>query len=78
MLDPGILRREQREDEVDRLPVDRIEIERLLEPQEHADHRLQTVQTRMRQRHAMPHAGGAERLAFLQRVDGLDRIQPVG
>src|SRR5438552_17478630 len=64
MVLAGILGREQQEDEVDRLLVDRIEVDRPLEPREDAVDAVEAADPRMRQRHLLADAGRAEPLAL--------------
>jgi hypothetical protein len=77
VVDARILWGEEREDQIDRLAVDRIEIERLFQTQENPDDARQILEAGMGQGNAMPHACGPKAFPLLQTVDGRRRVQPV-
>src|SRR4051794_31870719 len=64
-----MLGREEQEYEIDRLPVDRIEIDRIGEPCEHAVDMGQRLDLSMRDRNALAEPGRAEFLTLKQRVE---------
>ncbi len=77
MLGIVLERREQREDQIDRLVVHRLEAGRLVQAKKDAAHAVQARQSRVRQRHAVTHAGGSGRLAFEQRIKHDLGVEPV-
>ena len=67
----------QRENQIDRLMVHRVEIDRLFQSGEHADNLVHGLESRVRDRDAAPDPGGAERFSFLQCGENLDGVQSV-
>ena len=76
MIGAGALRREQHEDEVDRLVVERIEIDRAREPRKDADQPVERAQLAVRDGDALADAGRAQALALQQRVEDLALGKP--
>jgi len=69
VLDARILGREERKDHVHRLTVDRVEVNRFFEQDEHTHNRLDPVEPGMRQRDTVADTGGAKAFAFEQSLD---------
>ena len=63
------LRRKQKEHQVHRLIVHRIEIDRMIELREQAGHLFHAGDAAMRNCNPLPHPGGTELLAFGQRFE---------
>ncbi|SPH23611.1 hypothetical protein DEA8626_02676 [Defluviimonas aquaemixtae] len=75
MFDTRVLGREQRKDQIDRLTIDRVKIERFFEAQEHTYDFVYSVHARMWQGDSVTHARRAEAFTFLKRVDGVGHVQ---
>ena len=73
MLGAGIGRGEEEEDEIDRQSVDRLEIDRLREPREIAEHAAQPLDLPVRNRGAGAEAGRADLLARIEAGDDVPR-----
>src|SRR5690606_12835112 len=71
MIRTGAFRRQEQEDEVDRLVVQRLEVNGRLEPREEAGDLRKLLQLAVRDGDAIAHAGGAEPLALKDDVDDL-------
>ena len=69
MIGAGALGRKQKNDDIDFLAVDRVEVDRLGEAREDADDALQPLQLAMRNGDAMAEPGRAEPLALQQDVE---------
>ncbi len=61
--------RQKQENQIDRLIVDRVEIDVAIKPREQADDARKAGQLAVRDRDAMADAGGAEALALQQRLE---------
>lgn len=61
-----IFREQKQKDNIDRLAVDRVELDRFAQPQQHSNWFADLMEPCMRQGHAAAHTGGAEFLAFAQ------------
>src|SRR5690606_30754218 len=75
MVGAGALRREQQEDEIDRLVVEGLEIERLRQTREQAENARQAGQLAMRDGDAVADAGRAELLPLEQRLEDLALVE---
>ena len=71
VIGAGALGREQEEDEVDRLVVERLEIDRLREPREQAEDAVEARELAVRDGDAAADAGRAELLALQKRIEDL-------
>ena len=69
MIGPRALGCQEEENEVDRLPVERLEIDRALEPREQADQLFEVRQLAVRDRDAVADPGAAELFALHQRFE---------
>ena len=67
MLDTGVLRREEGKDKVHRLSINRVEFQRLFQPDEHAKHTIQAMKPGMGQGNASAHSGRTKALPVLER-----------
>ena len=65
----GALRREQQEEQVDRLAVEGLEVDRLVEAREQAEQAVELRQLAVRDGDAVADAGRAEALALQQRLE---------
>ena len=70
-----VRRRQQGEDQVDRLLIQRAEVDRRFQPHKHAVHPVKSRQGGMRHRHAVPDAGGPEPFALHQTRQHLRRLE---
>ena len=73
-----ILGGEQRKDQIHRLAINAIIVQRLFQPQEHASDAGQILQPCVRQGDAMAHTGGAKAFAFLQAIKRTGCRQAIG
>ena len=64
-----VLRRYEKEEEVGRLPVERLEIDAREAPPEGRQHALQAGQLAVRDGNAVPERGAVQALAVLERLD---------
>src|SRR5262249_10647609 len=71
MVGTGGLGREQQKDQIDRLAVERLELDRPIEPGEQPEQPFELRQLAMRDGDAVADAGGAELLALLQDLEDL-------
>src|SRR4029079_9485678 len=69
MIGAGAFRREQQEDETDRLPVERFEIDRPFQPCKQAEQLVELRKLAVRYRDAVADSGGAELFALHQRFE---------
>jgi hypothetical protein len=76
MVGPGMLRRQQEEDQVDRLVVERFEIDRFVQPRKYADDVGQRRQPPVGYGNAAADARGPQVLALQQRVEDFPRVDP--
>src|SRR5690606_17408117 len=66
MIGAGTFRREQQKDQVDRLAIERFEIDRLLKPRKETDETIELGELAVRDGNATADAGRAEPLAMPQ------------
>src|SRR5437588_12957520 len=66
MIGARRFRGEQQKDQIDRLAVERLEVDRPIEPREQAEQSLELGQLAVRDRDAIADAGRAELLTLLQ------------
>src|SRR4051794_11725348 len=76
MVRAGTFWREQQEHQVDRLAIERLEVDRTLEPREQAEQLLEVGQLAVRDRDAIAHASRAELLALHQGFEYQPLVQP--
>ena len=69
MIGPGVFRREQQKDEIDRLPVERLEVDRPVEAREQPEQPLELGQFAVRDRDAIADRRKAQPLALRQHVE---------
>src|SRR6185369_5466564 len=69
MIGTGCFRREQQENQVDRLAVERFEIDRTLQPRKQTEQPAELRQLAVRYSHAVPDARGTELLALQQNLE---------
>ena len=66
VIGAGGFRRQQQKNQIHRLAVERLEIDRPLQPREQSEQAAEFRQLAMRDRHAIAHRGGTELLALQQ------------
>ena len=71
MIGAGRLGRDQEKNQIDRRAIERVEVDRPLEPRENPEDRFDSRQLAVRNGDAVAYAGGAETLALQQRVEDL-------
>src|SRR5271170_5378079 len=69
-------RRDQQKDQIDRQPVQRLEVDRPLEPREHAENAPALSEFAVRNRDAVADARRSEALALQDRIEDFARRQP--
>ena len=75
MIGAGAFRREQQEHDIDRLAVDRVEIDRLGKPREDADDALQPGELAVGNGDALAEPGRAQPLALQQHVEDVALLE---